>query len=261
MLSKGRLKYFNSLKNKKFRDADNLFVAEGDRLVTDLIPHFQLRFLVALPSWIESHSRVLPSPSCEIIDVTPDEMSRITLLNTPSPVYAVFARPLTCDYLEFRESIEPPEGQGNIILALDTVQDPGNLGTIIRTADWFGVRHILCSRQTADVYNPKVVQSTMGAIARVRVHYCDLAATLGRMRDGGWNVYGTFLDGTNIYSSALCRNRAVIVMGNEGNGISEAVAAVVNKRLLIPSYPIGEPTSESLNVSIATAIVLSEFRR
>ncbi|MCQ2344972.1 MAG: RNA methyltransferase [Paludibacteraceae bacterium] len=252
MLSKVRIKYFNSLKNKKFRDADEVFVAEGDKLVTDLIPHFTPKFIVGTRPWIDLHRHILDDLPCEIIDATDDEMGRITMLNTPSAVYGVFGR----------ECVDTASDVGDeLVLALDTVQDPGNLGTIIRTADWFGVRKIICSHGTADVYNPKVVQSTMGAIARVRIHYCDLRETLSQYNRDGWALYGTFLDGKDIYGEKLCKERSVIVMGNEGKGISDEISALVSKRILIPSYPVGTPTSESLNVSIATGIILSEFRR
>ncbi len=151
------------------------------------------------------------------------------------------------------------ELKGRLSIALDGIQDPGNLGTIIRVADWMGVRHIICSRDTVDVYNPKVVQATMGAISRVKVYYADLSDVLRKLRES-MPVYGTFLDGDNIYATELTEE-GIIVMGNEGKGVSEPVANLATKRLYIPSYPPGEQTSESLNVAVATAITLSEFRR
>jgi TrmH family RNA methyltransferase len=146
-----------------------------------------------------------------------------------------------------------------LCLALDNVQDPGNLGTIIRIADWFGIKNIFCSIGTADAYNPKTVQATMGAIGRVRVHYLDLPRYIASL-NGKAPIYGTFLDGENIYKKEL-RNKGIIIMGNEGNGISNECSALVNERLFIPNYPAGCETSESLNVSVATAIICSEFRR
>ena len=137
-------------------------------------------------------------------------------------------------------------------------QDPGNLGTIIRLADWFGIEDIFCSTGTVDVFNPKTVQATMGAIARVKVHYCDLPKLISSLK--GIPVYGTFLDGNIIYSETLSAN-GLIVMGNEGNGISREVEALINRRLYIPNYPQERETSESLNVAIATAVVCAEFRR
>ena len=148
-----------------------------------------------------------------------------------------------------------------LVLALDGVQNPGNMGTIMRLADWFGVSDILCSRECADCYNPKVVQATMGAILRVRVHYVDdLAALLKRLNSCGMPIYGTLLDGENIYTKQLTAN-GVIVMGNEGRGLSDVCRATVSDSLFIPPYPIDTPTSESLNVAMATAVVLAEFRR
>jgi TrmH family RNA methyltransferase len=143
-------------------------------------------------------------------------------------------------------------------LALDRVQNPGNLGTIIRLADWFGISDIICSEDTADCFNPKVVQATMGAILRVHVHYINLAAWLKNQHDT--KIYGTFLEGENIYSAQLDKS-GVIVMGNEGQGISAEVAATVSHKLLIPPYPADRSGSESLNVAVATAVICSEFRR
>lgn len=148
----------------------------------------------------------------------------------------------------------------SLCLALDDVQDPGNLGTIVRIADWFGIEHIFCSNGTADIYNPKTVQATMGAIARVKLHYCNLPEFIGNASEKNIPVFGTFLDGENIYTQHLPKN-GIIVMGNEGNGISEQIARKVSHRLLIPNYPQGCETSESLNVAVATAIVCAEFRR
>lgn len=205
-----------------------MFIAEGDKLVGDLMPYFEC-----------------------VMEVTEaDDLRKVSLLSTPSSRLAVFKQ----------REITPLSSDG-LVVALDSVQDPGNMGTIIRTADWFGVRHILCSRETADVYNPKVVQATMGAIARVEVEYCDLAEKLDSLVNSGWTVYGTFLEGEPIYKVSLCSNKAVVVMGNEGKGVSEKIKQLVTDKLLIPSYPVGEATSESLNVAIATGIVLSEFRR
>jgi TrmH family RNA methyltransferase len=147
--------------------------------------------------------------------------------------------------------------KNELVLMLDGVQDPGNLGTIARIADWFGIRNILCSAETADIYNPKAVQATMGALARVKFHYTDLLQLLSQY-DGP--VYGTFLDGENIYGQELSEN-GIIVMGNEGKGISQGVGEMINRRLYIPNYPIGTQTTESLNVAIATSIVCAEFRR
>ena len=180
-------------------------------------------------------------------------------LRTPQGVIGVFRKREASNLQTFKPS-------NDLTLALDSVQDPGNLGTIIRTCDWFGVHDIVCSLDTADCYNPKVVQATMGALARVRLHYVDLPKWLNdqvneKMVNGQMvNIYGTLLDGEDMYKS-LSAQRSIIVMGNEGNGISPAVRQLVTHPIRIPSYPPDAETSESLNVSIATAIVLAEFRR
>ncbi len=150
--------------------------------------------------------------------------------------------------------------KGHLVLAMDDVQNPGNMGTIIRLADWFGITDIICSKASADCFNPKVVQATMGAILRVRVHYTELCPLLERAAKEGMPVYGTFLEGENIYRSELA-NEGIIVMGNEGRGISKEVAHIVNRKLFIPPYPADCRTSESLNVAMATGIICNEFRR
>ena len=181
-----------------------------------------------------------------------EELSRASLQKTPQEVLAVFEQP----HYEWDASI----ASRSLCLALDDVQDPGNVGTIARIADWFGIEHIFCSKGTADIYNPKTVQATMGAIARVKFHYCDLPDFIQSASTQGIPLFGTFLDGKDLYKETL-ENRGIIVMGNEGNGISMPIAQCISHRLLIPNYPQGRPTSESLNVAIATAIVCAEFRR
>ena len=184
--------------------------------------------------------------------VTDEELRRVSLMETPQQVLAVFRQ--RSDEVDVHGVV----GE-QLCLALDDVQNPGNVGTIIRLADWFGIEHIFCSRGCADLYNPKTVQATMGAMARVQVHEVDLPQMLSSLPDDV-PVYGTFLDGENLYGKSL-ENRGIIVMGNEGKGVSADVEAHVTERLYIPNYPAGRETSESLNVAIATAIVCAEFRR
>lgn len=246
MLSKNKIKYIRSLDLKKNRKEEHVFVAEGHKLVGDLLGHFPCRLLVAVRSWMERNPRVVAD---EIIEVTPDELTRASLQKTPQEVLAVFEQP--------EWNVDLHEVSQSLCLALDDIQDPGNLGTIIRLADWFGIEHIFCSHGTVDVYNPKTIQATMGALPRVKVHYCDLPALISKL---DVPVYGTFLDGENIYAKNLS-NHGLIVMGNEGNGVSEEVARLVNERLYIPNYPPQRETSESLNVAVATAVVCAEFRR
>lgn len=248
MLSKAKIKYIRSLEQKKSRKEERAFLAEGAKLVGDLEGYFPCRILVGIPEWLAAHPHFRAQ---EVMSVTPEELAKASLQKTPQEVLAVFEMP--DDEVDDNASCE------DLCLALDDVQDPGNLGTIIRLADWFGIRHIYCSLHTVDVFNPKAVQATMGALARVRLHYVPLADWLCRL-DGCVPVYGTFLDGEDIYGQELSA-RGVIVMGNEGNGISPEVERLVSHRLYIPSYPPGQMTSESLNVAMATAIVCAEFRR
>ncbi len=246
-LSKNCMKYIRSFELKKNRKAERLFLAEGPKLVGDLVGHFPCRLLVATAQWLAQHKQV---DAAQIVEATDDELSRASLLKTPQQVLALFEQPA--------EDVDTTFPQRELCLALDDVQDPGNLGTIIRLADWFGIRHIYCSPNTADAFSPKVIQATMGAIARVNVHYIPLPDLIQSL--GDTPIYGTFLDGDSIYKQSLSEN-GLIVMGNEGNGISQPVAALINRKLLIPNYPEGCATSESLNVAIATAVVCAEFRR
>jgi TrmH family RNA methyltransferase len=252
-ISKAEIKQVRSLQMKKFRDELGLFVAEGDKCVEELQKGFGLLSLYR-----------------EGGNATHTEIAQMSGLQTPQGTIGVFRkRP---------EDTALPAGEG-LVLALDGVQNPGNLGTIIRTCDWFGVHDIVCSRDTADCYNPKVVQATMGALVRVRVHYADLPAWLEelRVKNNESKIYGTLLDGKDMYEvlqsegrsgskaviqqSGHTAQRSVIIMGNEGNGISEEVRRYITHPIRIPSYPEDAETSESLNVSIATAIVLAEMRR
>ena len=249
MLSKNDIKNIKSLELKKFRDDKGLFVAEGHKLVGELLGVFKCVLLVATDEWLAGHGRI---PADRVEAVTADELKKASLLRSPQDVLAVFCIP------EDRQTMKEAASE-NLVLALDDVQDPGNLGTIIRIADWFGIKDIFCSRGTADVFNPKAVQATMGAIARVKIHYNDLVKEISAL-PASVPVYGTYLDGETIYDTQLSDN-GVIIMGNEGNGISKEVGKTVNRKLYIPNWPAGAATSESLNVAIATAIVCSEFRR
>ena len=249
-LSKNRIKYIHSLELKKNRKADHVFLAEGPKTVEDLLTYFPCRFLIATRKWLSQHKSL---PTDDITEVTEEELAKASLLKTPQQVLAVFEQPAE-DENNWSTLIEQ-----SLCLALDDVQDPGNLGTIIRLADWFGIEHIFCSNNTADAYNPKTIQATMGGIARVRLHYTSLPDVIRSLKKDT-PVYGTFLDGKNIYEQELSRN-GLIIMGNEGNGISAEIESLVNKKLYIPNYPTNRTTSESLNVAVATAIVCAEFRR
>ena len=246
-LSKNRIKYIRSLELKKNRKADKVFLAEGPKLVGDLLGHFHCHFLIATAEWLSTYKHLAVE---DITEVSEEELSRASLLKTPQQVLAVFRQP--------DETMDISVINRSLCLALDDVQDPGNLGTIIRLADWFGIEHIFCSHNTVDVYNPKTVQATMGGIARVKLHYTSLPELISSLKDVP--VYGTFLDGENMYAQPLSAY-GLIVMGNEGNGIGSEVERLVNRKLYIPNYPSERETSESLNVAIATAVVCAEFRR
>lgn len=247
MISKATIKKIHALDMRKFRRNERLFVAEGPKLVDELCATMKPVYIAALTEWISENARIVSGTEYDI--VTPDELQRASLQKNPQQVIALFPIP------EHRFCTEQLKNE--LVLILDGVQDPGNLGTIARIADWFGIRNIICSTETADIYNPKAVQATMGALARVKFHYTDLLQLLSQY-DGP--VYGTFLDGENIYGQELSAN-GIIVMGNEGKGISQGVGEMINRRLYIPNYPIGTQTTESLNVAIATSIVCAEFRR
>lgn len=248
MITKGQIKFLQSLSRKKERDESGCFLAEGNRLVEDTLGCFACRLLVATTDWMAAHPHVHVA---ERVTVSRDELTRVSQQKTPQEVLAVYEIPV--------RTYDVEAVSGELSLALDTVQDPGNVGTIIRIADWMGIRHIFCSPGTADVYAPKVVQATMGALARVAVHYVPLEPLLERVSARA-EVYGTFLDGENIYDVPLSCN-GLIVMGNEGNGISPAIERVVTRKLRIPNYPPGTTTCESLNVAVATAVTCAEFRR
>lgn len=254
VVTKSIIKFVHSLGIKKFRDAERCFVAEGPKVVADLLPLMHCRMLFATDAFLHTlGARVLQNVG-KIETISQSELERLSQLRAPRDVVAVF------DFFDDFTSADYAEIPSHALcLALDGVQDPGNLGTILRVADWFGVEHVFASPDTADVYAPKVVQATMGAVGRIKVHYLDLPRFLHGL-PADVPVFGTFLDGDDIYTCSLS-DHGVIVMGNEGNGISSAVEATVTRKLFIPSYPVGRPTSESLNVAIATSIVCAEFRR
>lgn len=243
-MTKAEIQLVRSLADKRAREEHGLFLAEGEKLIGELrASHLRVRRIYALEGIFSGD---------EVEVVTPHEMERISQLKTPSNSLAVVEIP--------RYRLRPAELRDRLTLALDEVQNPGNLGTIIRLADWFGIGDILCSEGTADCFNPKVVQATMGAILRVRVHYVPLAKLLAEAAENGIPVYGTFLEGENLYESRLSPT-GIVVMGNEGRGVTPAVARSITRKLFIPPWPADRRGSESLNVAMATGIVCAEFRR
>lgn len=248
-ISASQRKMIASLQQSRHRRESRLFVAEGAKCLFELIGAFRCRMIVATHAFLLSHSCDMPA-GIEIVKGGRADMERISSMSNPPEVIAV---------MEMPEQAALPDPSAELVLALDDIQDPGNLGAIIRTCDWFGVRTIVCSQATVDIYNPKVVQSTMGAMAHVNVVSADLAAWLESLHHSV-PVYGTFLDGEDIYNESLGAN-GVVVMGNEGRGITPRVAAAVNRRLFIPPFPRDAQHVESLNVSVATAITLAQFRK
>mgnify|MGYP002510085761 CR=1 FL=1 len=243
MITKAEIQSIKALADKRGRVEQGAFIAEGEKLVAELLSsHLAVRKVYTTKPLFSD---------AEVI--TDKEMERISQLKSSNSTLAVVEIP--------HYNLTEAKPDKNLVLALDRVQNPGNLGTIIRLADWFGIKDVVCSKECADCYNPKVVQATMGAILRVRVHYVDdLTKILGDAKNMGLNIYGTLLDGGNIYGESLTQE-GIIVMGNEGQGISSEVAASVSHKILIPPYPADRAGSESLNVAIATAVVCAEFRR
>ena len=248
MLSKNLIKYIRGFQQKKHREAEGLFIAEGPKTVGDLLAVRRARLLVATADWLAANA----ANAERVEEVTEEELRRASLVQHPQQVLALFP-------IDGPSATTCALADDELVLALDGIQDPGNLGTIIRIADWFGIQRIYCSTDTADAYNPKVVQATMGSIARVNIYYTDLRQFIAN-RPEGMPVYGTLLDGENLYAQQK-ENRGIIVMGNEGRGISPEIVPLLTHRLLIPPSPADRRTAESLNVATATAIVCAEMRR
>ena len=247
MLSKAKIKEIRALEVKKFRDEKNLFVAEGNKLVADMLHTFECEWLITRTQWLATQGNIRAK---ELIIVDENALRKVSFLKTPQDVFAVFKKP--------QYTLDEANPESQLILALDGIQDPGNLGTIIRLADWFGIEHIICSPDTADVFGPKTVQATMGALAHIKVHYTNLNKYIEKYTN--IPVYGAFLEGENIFKKQLAKN-GIIVMGNEGNGIRKETESLINEKLYIPPYPPEHETTESLNVAVATAIICAEFRR
>ena len=240
MVSKNQIKLITSLQQKKYRFAHQLFFAEGIKVIQELVEsNFELVHLYTTQNDFEEVSKdkktIIPE----------SDLKKITALATPNSCLAVFKIPT-----------EKKTNESGLILALDSIRDPGNLGTILRLCDWFGIDQLICSKETVDIYNPKVVQATMGSIARVNVNYVDLENVVSQTK---LPVFGTFMDGNNIYKTNLPQE-GIIIMGNEANGISPELEKLIKNRLTIPRFGTLQKT-ESLNVATATAIILSEFRR
>ena len=251
MLSKNKIKFINSLKLKKFRDSNSMFIAEGNKLVEELISSgLTIHFLIYTSKW--GHKFEIATNIKELIETDENGINKISQLKTPPDVIAIAQFP------EYSFSIA--EIRSQLSLVLDDIQDPGNLGTIIRLADWFGIENFICSTNTVDMFNPKVVQASMGALLRVKVHYLDLQKFFNEIAADNIPVFGTYMNGENIYKSQL-PDKGLIVMGNEGNGISPNIEPFISSKIAIPNFANKTQSSESLNVAVATGIILSEFKR
>jgi RNA methyltransferase, TrmH family len=250
VLTKNQIKFIKSLGKKRERDANGVFVAEGPKLVNDIIAcGGKVMDLFGLSSWISENAEFIDTHKLNYIEVSASEMGRITELSTPSLVLAIFHQPVEA-------KSESPSGS---ILILDDLRDPGNLGTIIRTADWFGIKTIICSPETVDCFNPKVIQSTMGSILRVSIRYVPLADFI-RQHKAQYTFYGTFMDGNSIKSLSYA-NPSAFIIGNEAHGISKEVEQLIHQRIAIPGNQKADGIEgpESLNAAIATSVVLYDW--
>ena len=251
VLSKNKIKLIRSLDLKKNRLASGLFVAEGEKLILDLLQsEFKVLEVFCLNDQVLKVLKIKSDITVNVL--SKEELSRISFLKTTPEIIALCRIP--------ESSIDWDDLTNNLSIFLDEIQDPGNLGTIVRLADWFGIGNIICSEGCADLFNPKVIQSTMGAFARVNVHYVALTPFLEHAQKLNIPIYGTYMGGENLFTCKLSTN-GIIVMGNEGNGISEVASLFINRKITIPSFPPGVATSESLNVAIATSVICAEFRR
>lgn len=254
MISKNKIKMIRLLGTRKYRLQYGLFIAEGDKIVLDFIRagEWNIEYLFAKKEWIARLSPEERERAGEIHEISYEELKKVSFLKTPHNVLALIKLPLY-------KTPESPDPAG-LSLALDNIQDPGNLGTIMRIADWFGIRDIFCSEGSVDAYNPKVVQASMGSVIHTRVHYTSLDELIRKSRDQGIPVYGTFLEGVPVYEKTLT-DHGLVVFGNESKGISQSLAGLIDEKITIPPFPPGGTSLNSLNLSAATAIVCAEFRR
>jgi TrmH family RNA methyltransferase len=253
MISKNRTKFIVSLRQKKIRDKERLFVIEGDKLIREfLLTGIHLKELYAKPEFLDSLQADQNLLIDEIEEVSYEELKMISTLRTPHNALAVVRMP--------ESKMDITQIFNQVCAALDFVQDPGNFGTIIRAAAWFGIRNIICSSNCVDVYNPKVIQASMGAILHVNVYYTDLKMFLIMANEENIPVFGTMLEGKSIYSQKL-DNKGIILLGNESKGISDELIPYINHKIMIPGFSDSMPGIESLNVSMAASVIFSEFLR
>lgn len=250
MLSKALIKRISSYKESKYRNQDKVFVVEGVKVVNELLNScFEIETICALRQWLDDNSKSIINKTNNIIEVSGDELKKISSFSTPNQVLAVVKTPSPKEVV-FKDKL---------VIALDQINDPGNLGTIIRIAHWFGIEDIICSENTVDQYNPKTIQSTMGSLFRVNVSYHNLKSYLQNLPED-YPIYGTIVEnGENIYEKQV-QKQGIIIIGSESHGISDEILPLINNPITIPNFSINQ-RAESLNASIATGIIVSEFRR
>lgn len=253
MLSKNKIKFIKSLNIKKIRDETGLFIIEGGKIVNEFInAGWKINLLIAKSKWLNDLPGNKLESIDEIIEAEKKELKKISSLTTPHDVLAIVEKPVC--------QIDWNEIQKTLTIVLETIQDPGNLGTIIRTAAWFGITNIICSPDSVDLFNQKVVQSSMGAIPKVKVHYFDLPALLNRIRKNNFPVYGTCLEGKPVYDCDI-KGNGIVIFGNESSGISPSLENYITQKIMIPRFSENNIGVDSLNVAMATAIICSELRR
>lgn len=257
MISTSQSKLIRSLHQKKYREQHQMYIVEGDKMVRELMAGIsdedhRIQQLFATGDWIRQNQKLFDPQEIRVTETTLDVLKKVSSMVTPQPVLAVVAIP--------KRILQIETLLNNPVLAFEAIRDPGNLGTIIRTADWFGIGHIICSPDSVDVFNPKVVQATMGAITRVRVYYHDIEQLLLNPQIKKKVVYGTFLEGNNIYGTIMDQN-PLILFGNESQGLSQKYHRLINSRITIPSFSRSGVGSESLNLASSVAVVCSELKR
>jgi TrmH family RNA methyltransferase len=253
MLTKNRIREIHSLENKKERKETGLFKAEGVKIITDLLASsIVIETIYTIPEYTGIFEAFIPGRPLTIIQVSETEIGKMSHMITPQGCLAICRIPTY--------SVPGTAGLTDLVLCIDDIQDPGNFGTILRMADWFGISDVFCSPGTADIYNPKVVQATMGAICRVRIHYQSLVPFVREKMEKGIPIYGTLLEGNNLFNTELTEY-GIIIFGNEGKGIKNELLPMITRKITIPSFHSGEGKPDSLNVSVAASIVVSEFRR
>ncbi len=253
MLSKNMIRYLTSIQKKKVRDEERLYLIEGDKIIREfLLSGIRLKLLISKPEFLSSLPAALRTGIEECITVSYDELKQVSTLKTPHNALALVNMP--------DETPDPGAPGKELCVALECIQDPGNLGTIIRAAAWFGIRTVFCSPDSVDVYNPKVIQASMGAILHVRVFYAGLGEVIEKAASAGARIYGTMLEGEPVYGLALAEP-AVILMGNESKGISDRLAGYITERIMIPRYSHALYGIDSLNIGMAASVIFSEFAR